>query len=591
MSRRTESSVLPWPSPFVAVAWNGTNSPRLSSISRLSSVLPGTTVSTSWVSPAQVQTSPPRWVTLKKEVEAAPEAPADRLPEPSPLRLETRALSSLVRQYHDLRLVSGFFMQWHSKAVQKRPKRRKERLQRICLALRWWRKRCGATPVGQGAEKLAQLVAARRRHGFLQLQQPLLHERLQRARALLLQIIHRRTQLQMATLWWQQVHLRSAWQSWRADAGRPHPPAVGSESMEVSVETRGAPFVLEATPPSHREAPRPSSGASTPRGDRPRPSTARLPRSTARDLPDRPENFLLRVQQAAFRRWWHASCMKLSHEELVEERRRAALLVLIRQKALNAMAWQHWVASLQRKAFESLLHEDSQEDGRTRRHHRRRPSRTRPGLRGTSIGEVLQKAWQRWRYTVAAGLQVLGPPLRVHSPHVALALCHIASEIAAQRARALQAPSTASPILRVQRPRALEAPSFNLLEQLPEELFADEAIPVAEPSLVFLQQALASFSSRGLSIGDDLSPISLWPSEAPHRQESELGGRHAPGTPWARAEWSGVGSKLDVWQQMLREAPLPPAPTLCNAPPEAKQDQDYQGLRRRAFARRLLKTV
>eukprot|EP00435_Cladocopium_sp_Y103_P072506 s90_g40.t1 len=112
------------------------------------------------------------------------------------------AMVPLARRYYRLRLLSVPFAQWHFRAVSKRPKRRNEETQRLCLALRTWRRKSRRPRLGRS---LVKLVLGRLRHAFLQLQGPVLQRRLQLAKAMMLKILHRQTRLRMAAVWWQQA--------------------------------------------------------------------------------------------------------------------------------------------------------------------------------------------------------------------------------------------------------------------------------------------------------------------------------------------------------------------------------------------------
>ena len=609
--------ILPWPPPFVdgVSAWipashDGTPhvstlvaskaSNQTSTMSYPVQVLPNFPLQHVTVAASQAENTGKEQVKTK-EAEIA-----------SLHRSRRAVLSQLARRYHRLRLISTPFAQWHWKVVSKRPKRRNEETQRLCLSLRTWRRRVRRPP-RQLAETLARLLSRRMHDAFLQLQQPVLEKRLQLARAAMLKILHYRIMLRMATTWWQQVHLRSALQIWfsetRTDSRRRHLPAppdqiwVSSDTQEVY---KDAPFII-GDGNSQREA-----------FELPRERRNHLPSAMPRSLrakhafleveDDRPQHLLLRVQQEGFRRWWRVACMDTSAKELLVQRQRAAILVLLRQRVQNAMAFNHMVYSLQSKAFKGLQCDfsDSQDLPEDQRHVRRvvlRKRTERKGLRGTSMGEVLRKGWRRWRYAVAAGLRVTTSSCR--PANLTLALCRIATEIAEhQQARQAHIFRTPRRPASQRSPRALPPPPVDL-----DPTFTDSKIPEST-HMIFLQKALAGFAtqSAGVASGlDDLSPISLWPSPCGNQQEQkDMLSKAARSLVAVEELWSPPtaalddsiyppqqGEKTERWRQMLWEAPgpvsMPPPPQESRAVPE--RTESYEGLRRRALARRLLKTI
>lgn len=336
------------------------------------------------------------------------------------------------------------------------------------------------------------------------------------------------------------------------------------------------------------------------------------PSGRSLEVEEGPLNFLLRVQQEGFRRWWRATCMDISAKELLLQRQRAAILVLLRQRTQHAMAIAHSVWSLLEKAFRGFsggVSEDS-DAPRTSRPRLQRfrvaPGRQNleRGLRGTSVGEVLRKGWRRWRYAVAVGHQVVAPML--HRPNVSLVLGEIALEMAQLRQVATNWGRRSKKPKRAALPRPPEVATFRATNE-----------EVAEPThLIFLQKALAGFASNAGGF-EGMSPISLWPetsvATADLRQEvlSPKIGSFRQDDRWpsfALELWSppaGTGGttgetgyppqrcaeRAESWRRMLREDRLPastsPQP-LRNGVREP--EASYEGLRRRALARRLLKT-
>lgn len=531
------------------------------------------------------------------------------------------AMVPLARRYYRLRLLSVPFAQWHFRAVSKRPKRRNEETQRLCLALRTWRRKSRRPRLGRS---LVKLVLGRLRHAFLQLQGPVLQRRLQLAKAMMLKILHRQTRLRMAAVWWQQVQLRSAFLSWSEALGPrrfgrlPAPPKdvdVASMSSVDLVRPSAAPFVLRSGWGSADAQWEEAVVGERSQQIRQR-RLHRSSREVQQEVEDGPLNFLLRVQQEGFRRWWRATCMDISAKELLLQRQRAAILVLLRQRTQHAMAMAHLVWSLLEKAFRGFssgVVEDSDDPPRRASQRVRRGRKNvERGLRGTSLGEVLRKGWRRWRYAVAVGHQVVAPML--HRPNVSLVLGEIAAEIAGLR-------KVATGARKAKPKRALPPPEVGTKNTMVATRATEEVGESAH--LIFLQKALAGFASaRSTGLGlEDMSPISLWPETSvattnvvdvrqvlsPKQQNfrnderwpsfvTELwsppaGGSNDTGDGYPPRRWE---EKAESWRRMLREADrLPPPPAMPTtsarrAGPEG-EEASYEGLRRRALARRLLK--
>eukprot|EP00435_Cladocopium_sp_Y103_P018039 s52_g4.t1 len=325
---------------------------------------------------------------------------------------------------------------------------------------------------------------------------------------------------------------------------------------------------------------------------------------------------LIEFFQEGFRRWWRATCMDISAKELLLQRQRAAILVLLRQRTQHAMAMAHLVWSLLEKAFRGFssgVVEDSDDPPRRASQRVRRGRKNvERGLRGTSLGEVLRKGWRRWRYAVAVGHQVVAPML--HRPNVSLVLGEIAAEIAGLR-------KVATGARKAKPKRALPPPEVGTKNTMVATRATEEVGESAH--LIFLQKALAGFASaRSTGLGlEDMSPISLWPETSvattnvvdvrqvlsPKQQNfrnderwpsfvTELwsppaGGSNDTGDGYPPRRWE---EKAESWRRMLREADrLPPPPAMPTtsarrAGPEG-EEASYEGLRRRALARRLLK--
>ncbi|CAJ1421881.1 unnamed protein product, partial [Effrenium voratum] len=559
-SYRAEQWVLPWPPPFVQ------DGDTLSSISGFSSV-----------AVAQfrtLETAPDVSFQAPKEEERAVIYASQAKAEPS-ARVSSSSISqriSLARRYFELRLASVPFMRWRAKALSQRPKRHCERRQRLSLALRLWRLRGRRRRLGRRLwlpQLLAAVAGSALRAGFRQLQQPLLHLRLDLVRARLLQIIHGRTQLSLAVSWWKQVQLRSAFAGWGFACRRLRSaPEVSIPSLS---DADASPFMLEDEALARPRLPPPPELA-PPARRRPESSLAKQAKSEKPPL-----NVFLRVQQEGFSRWWRATSMDLSGEELLARQRRGALLVLLQSRLRNSMAMQHYVASLLHKALEAFCSQDVEVS--VRRHRARGRQVERPGLRGMSAGEVMRKGWQRWRYAVAAGHQVLAPnPGR--PPNVTLALCRIAGEIQACRKAGVTEGA------RRKRRMALPAPP-------PESSRPPEAETTEPPHLALLQKALAGFACMAHAGSMD-APALLWregaalppapevlslsascggSAEDPGLRDSSSRSPRSPRSPRStyalRAATASV-QRADAWSQLLQEAasrpppslpaPLPPAP-------------------------------
>lgn len=615
---RDGSWILPWPSPFVERSYRpiGVLHPestalegRLSSSNQTTTSYPQATGISN-----ETSTMPQPEVSVPAASAALQVTHGAALPEMASSMEERRrlvrqrggntALVTLARRYYCLRLVSVPFAQWHFRVVSKRPKRRNEETQRLCLALRSWRRILRRPRLGRS---LVKVVLGRLRHAFLQLQQPALQRRLRLAKAMMLKILHHRTELRMAAVWWQQVHLRSAFLGWLEAMGSrrfghlPAPPDVAS----VSSVDLASPFVLRGGSGGGEES-------SLVRSHQIRRRSGRSSREAQQEVNEGPLNFLLRVQQEGFRRWWRATCMDISAKELLLQRQRAAILVLLRQRTQHAMAIAHSLWSLLEKAFRGFscgVSEDSDAEprpcraSRASRHARHVAGRknVERGLRGTSVGEVLRKGWRRWRYAVAVGHQVVAAML--HRPNVSLVLGEIASEIAGLRQVATGA--RRKPKKRAALPPPPEAKNT----ASPRAIKAE----VAEPThLIFLQKALAGFASRSAGRLEDMSSISLWPEtsvatnvdlrQVLSPKQSFRNDERWPSfatelwSPPAGGETSETGyppqrweERAESWRRMLREADhLPPPPAISPSSARVRPEEaeaSYEGLRRRALAR------
>jgi len=134
---------------------------------------------------------------------------------------------------------------------------------------------------------------------------------------------------------------------------------------------------------------------------------------------------LVQLQHKCWQRWYRNVRMDLTLPEYELEHRKARVLLMVRDRTRNDIAFHFQVWRKLRRAFEAFVQNvDRDEDGSRRRsstasasgviggqavQNRRRQGRSaakatsqRRGLRGTSTAEVFRKAWRRWRYVLAA---------------------------------------------------------------------------------------------------------------------------------------------------------------------------------------------
>jgi len=520
-------------------------------------------------------------------------------------------LLQLARRFRLLRIVASSFLSWQKEALRKRPKRHNERRQRLCLALRCWQRRSG-----RHSRAIACLVRATQaplHRALVRLQQPVLFRRGKAARAALLEIIHRRTQHCLAQCWFAKVLLRSAFVVWRPSASggmRRQEPEQSSEEPEGE-RLPSSPFVLSDSFDARSQAP---GGNAAPVGKH-RLNELRqaetwqsssLPHSRdacSRQVPGPPEpaasqprSVLLRVQQEGFLRWWRAVRMDLGREELAEQRRKAALLVLLRQRSQNMIAFRHYVAVLQRKALSGFQHAADEAMSR------RRPvsaksrcangaSRRSQGLRGMSVAEVLHKGWRRWRFAVSSGQRVV---CELERPaNVTLKLCRIASEIDSCRSKA-QVLDPCTPLLR----------SARVDEDSTIRPDTTEAAPEVPEHLRLLEQALAAFEDEqtgwlGRTSKGASPPSVLWEHAGTVLPQGAGGAGNANFSGWpADVVWSPPRPAhplrgTEVWKDSLcstdsaraEDAPgILPDPRFVPQQTEAKES--YQTLRGRIRASR-----
>jgi len=457
--------------------------------------------------------------------------------------------------------------------LARRPKRHSERRQRMALALRTWHVRARSRRFGALLpllRSLAPVMTRCLRHAFTKLRQPVMMNRRSLATVKVLQIIRGQTQLRMATCHRRQALIRKALAALRAEwfhcRGMSRLATFGG-----GYRTRnepGEPFVLEPSSPSQlqqerlRILPRHESRAS--------PAQASKEVSSSPS----PQSLLLQVQQEGFRCWWRAVSMDVSREELLEQRRKASILALVRMRSQNAIALNHRVASLLGKAMASLqLHcfgegllnraslpaQGPRPPAYTFRG--RRHGSKRKGLRGMSVAEVARKAWQRWRFAVASGAKILLPePWR--PANVTLALCNVAAEIEAicqeakpkrrqhgiPRGRQLPAPPD-MPVdsIRASRTPQLEA-SESSQEQTVTNIFQQQRMQRQQHEQQ-QQQLLQSTVTSKQSLGPEVTWQPPPPSDPPH---------------------------LAILRKALasfdRLAPPPDVPVICAASSKAKEE-------------------
>lgn len=478
-----------------------------------------------WPPPSSFASSVGAWCSAP-EATARPEAGRTTAPAVAP-RLELE-LVQLVRRFRLLRIVASSFLSWQKEALRKRPKRHNERRQRLCLALRCWQRRGGCRR--RAIASLVRAAQAPLHRAFVRLQQPVLFRRGKVARAALLEIIHRRTQRCLAQCWFAKVLLRSAFVVWR-----PAPMQRQELSGEPEEERLpSSPFVLSDSAFSRSQA----AG-----GNAPGVGTRRLnelhqaetwqssslphsPDSRSRQVPgppkpvaSQPRSALLRVQQEGFLRWWRAIRMDLGKEELAEQRRKAALLVILRQRSQSMIAVRHYVAALQRKAvsgFQRAADEEAISRRLSRRAKSRRANRashrTHVGLRGMSAAEVMRKGWRRWRYAVLSGQRVV---CQFERPaNVTLKLCQIASEIDSCRSK-VHGLEPCTPLVR----SSSVDEAWSVLALPPPA----EAVPEVPEHLRLLKQASVAFDDEqtgwlGRTSKGALPPSVLWEHASTVRQ-------------------------------------------------------------------------
>ncbi|CAE7248824.1 unnamed protein product [Symbiodinium sp. CCMP2592] len=520
-------------------------------------------------------------------------------------------LLQLARRFRLLRLVASSFLSWQKEALRKRPKRHNERRQRRCLALRCWQRRSGRRR--RAIACLVRATQAPLHRALVRLQQPVLFRRGKAARAALLEIIHRRTQHCLAQCWFAKVLLRSAFVVWSPSAGmrmRRQEPEHSGEPAEVEHVLPSSPFVLSDSFDARSQAP--GGNADTAFVGRHKFNALRqaetwqsssLPHSRdaySKQVPGPPEpaasqprSVLLRVQQEGFLRWWRAVRMDLGREELAEQRRKAALLVLLRQRSQNMIAFRHYVAVLQRKALSGFQHAADDEAMSRRRPVRRAKSRTADrashrsqGLRGMSVAEVMRKGWRRWRFAALSGQRVV---CELERPaNVTLKLCRIASEIDSCRSKA-QGLEPCTPLLR----------SSRVDEDSTIRPDTTEAAPEVPEHLRLLEQALAAFQDEqtgwlGRTSKGASPPSVLWEHAGTVLPQGAGGAGNANFSGWpADVVWSPPQPArpprgTDVWKDSLcstdsaraEDAPgiLPDPPFL---PQRTEAKESYQTLRGR----------
>lgn len=251
------------------------------------------------------------------------------------------------------------------------------------------------------------------------------------------------------------------------------------------------------------------------------------PDSRSRQVPgppkpvaSQPRSALLRVQQEGFLRWWRAIRMDLGKEELAEQRRKAALLVILRQRSQSMIAVRHYVAALQRKAvsgFQRAADEEAISRRLSRRAKSRRANRashrTHVGLRGMSAAEVMRKGWRRWRYAVLSGQRVV---CQFERPaNVTLKLCQIASEIDSCRSK-VHGLEPCTPLVR----SSSVDEAWSVLALPPPA----EAVPEVPEHLRLLKQASVAFDDEqtgwlGRTSKGALPPSVLWEHASTVRQD------------------------------------------------------------------------
>eukprot|EP00445_Apocalathium_hangoei_P041915 CAMPEP_0203977000 /NCGR_PEP_ID=MMETSP0359-20131031/101395_1 /ASSEMBLY_ACC=CAM_ASM_000338 /TAXON_ID=268821 /ORGANISM="Scrippsiella Hangoei, Strain SHTV-5" /LENGTH=756 /DNA_ID=CAMNT_0050915209 /DNA_START=1 /DNA_END=2268 /DNA_ORIENTATION=- len=328
-----------------------------------------------------------------------------------------RRLAVLASQFYALWLIFRPLHAWHHQAMSRSGKRHVERRQRATLTLRFWHLRAQVSRFRHELPLLRVLV--RLVYGSLKvawsgLCRPLQQQRRVVREALLLKVLHSRMRHSMAL-----CHLKKSLLQ-RALGG-----------FWLSLE----------------EARR--SGLRPPVGGQCRGGGGGASRAAEDEGDGAKQGVLLRVQQESWRRWCRAVEMDQPREAILDRRRQASLLFLLRSRALSSVALRFRVAALERRAFLAMRScaEEGAEHGDPRsrraahcpRHAgRERGARTgssdalQQGLRGTSVAEVLRKGWCRWRCAVSAGLWVVSPEER-RPANIAAAFAQLADAVAEAR--------------------------------------------------------------------------------------------------------------------------------------------------------------
>ena len=369
-------------------------------------------------------------------------------------------LFGLAMRFQAVQLVFAPLLAWQEHAAGRRPKREGGRRQRAAVALRTWHLRARRARFQRPLpllRVLARLAYARVRIAWDGLREPLLG--LRRARLAL--VLHSAASRRLALLHAHRALLR------RAFTG-----------------------LLTG-----RAAAAPGAGVGT--------AVCRKPLREGAGAGDD----TLCVQRAGLRRWLRATMMDAPREQHLEQRRRAALLLLLRNWTRNATALRWRVLTLQRRALAAFQRLRTQAAAAGEERRRGAPPAAAvaalgpQGPGGVSVAEVLRRGWRRWRSAMAADPWV-PPPSGRRPPNVAAALLRIAAEV--------------EEVLQVAR--------------------ADGALGEDPPHLVLLERALESFGRLGdlrSAAAASSQSGSQSPPEIPQTPPMGLGAGHRTPPPLA----------------------------------------------------------
>lgn len=337
-------------------------------------------------------------------------------------------LSALSRRYYSVKLLTRPLSVWRQYTLERKPKRDLQYQREVCLKLRlWllrvrWRRYRHQLPLFHAVRHPTQQVLRAAWDRLRGRPSPECLEKLQKVS--LAKVVRGRMRNSIARCHHARLLLQRAFASfWLTSLQNGHSTpgtAPGSGRRRSSVSTiasqrrRSSVRVSQSSP---QGAPTGSSSSSDHR---------------ALEEEQGPLTVLVQLQHKCWQRWHQNCLMQFNREEWNEERRKAAVLLMIRDSTRTSMAMTFRVFRLLHRSFEGLLinvdgdeatafeaarqREAAGDVGRQRRRHpgsRVRPPPSpgrsvprgaraaRQGLRGTSAAEVLRKGWWRWRFASA----------------------------------------------------------------------------------------------------------------------------------------------------------------------------------------------